>query len=213
MTEENKTGPSTPPSEALQQRPTAEDETPPPNPFDPARFAIKGNPAEAMGVRRLLVQVPVRKPTKQEFVRAHPDPQYQMLAAILEVESENETYVVIPEVAVAIPGETKLVTLTTAINRQGIVFLWPVPLPNPDGRVMAWHVTHRAAAERAKKNWVRMVSNMSAAAYDVFEADAEIAEPDWPDHAFKKLLEIAFGNGRVIDREDHPVLQQLLGHT
>ena len=182
-----------------------------PNPFDPARFAIKGNPAEAVGVRRVLVQVPVRKPTKQEFVRAHPDPQYQMQAAILELEVEKEKYVVVPEVASAIPGETRLVTLKAAINRQGTLFLWPVPLPTSDGHTNSWHTTHREAAERAEENWVRMVSNMSAAVYDVFEASAEIAEPDWPDHTFSKILEIAFGNGRVIDREDHPVLQELLG--
>ena len=40
-----------------------------------------------------------------------------------------------------------------------------------------------------------------------------VAEPDWPEHEFTKLLEIAFGNGRLIDRADHPVLQQLLGHN
>jgi hypothetical protein len=184
---------------------------PPPDPFAPERFAIKGNPAEVVGVRRVLVQVPVRKPTKQEFVRAHPDPQYQMQAAILELHVEKETYLVVPEVAGAILGETRLVTLKTAINRQGTLFLWPVPLPTSDGRTMAWHTTHREAAERAEENWVRMVANMSAAAYDVFEATAKIAEPDWPNHPFSKLLEIAFGNGRVIDREDHPVLQELLG--
>ena len=182
-----------------------------PNPFDPARFAIKGNPAEAVGVRRVLVQVPVRKPTRQEFVRAHPDPQYQMQAATLELKVEKEMYVVVPEVASAIPGETRLVTLKAAINRQGTIFLWPVPLPTSDGRTNSWHTTHREAAERAEENWVRMVSNMSAAVYDVFEARAEIAEPDWSDHTFSKILEIAFGNGRVIDREDHPVLQELLG--
>jgi hypothetical protein len=40
---------------------------------------------------------------------------------------------------------------------------------------------------------------------------AEIGKPNWPDVEFTKLLETAFGNGRLIDREDHPVLQQLLG--
>jgi hypothetical protein len=182
-----------------------------PNPFDPARFAIKGNSAEAVGVRSVLVQVPVRKPTRQEFVRAHPDPQYQMQAATLELKVEKEMYVVVPAVASAIPGETRLVTLKAAINRQGTIFLWPVPLPTSDDRTNSWHTTHREAAERAEENWVRMVSNMGTSTYDVFEASAEIAEPDWPDHTFSKILEIAFGNGRVIDREDHPVLQELLG--
>ena len=133
--------------------------------------------------------------------------------AILELKAEMETYVVIPEVAVAIPGETKLVTITTAINRQGNVFLWPVPLPNPDVREMAWHTTARAAADRAENKWVKVVANMSAGFYDIWEAEVEIADPTWTEHEFCELLEIAFGNGRLIDRQDHPVLKQLLGRA
>ena len=132
---------------------------------------------------------------------------------ILELKTENEVYAVIPDVAWAIPGETRPVTLTTSINRQGNIFLWPVPLPSTDGRTLAWHITARAAAERAEEKWVRVVANMAAAAYDVWTAEANIADPAWTDHTFQKLLEIAFGNGRLIDREDHPVLQQLLGRA
>ena len=176
-------------------------------------MAIKGNPADTIGIRRILTQVPVRKPNRQEFVRAHPEPQFKAPMAILELKAEMETYVVIPEVAVAIPGETKLVTITTAINRQGNVFLWPVPLPNPDVREMAWHTTARAAVDRAENKWVKVVANMSAGFYDIWEAEVEIADPTWTEHEFCELLEIAFGNGRLIDRQDHPVLKQLLGRA
>lgn len=116
-------------------------ETAAPDPFDPARFAIKGNPAEAVGAKRVLVNVPVRKPNKQEFFRAHPDPALRVQMAILELKAEREFYAVRPEVAAAIPGETRPVMLTTCINRQGNVFLWPVPLPTEDGRQLAWHTT------------------------------------------------------------------------
>ena len=184
-----------------------------PNPFDPEKLALKGNPAEAIGVTRALVHVPVRKPNKQEFFRVHLDPAYRCPMAVLDLKTERETYLVTPEVATAIPGEVKPVMLTTCISRQGVVFLWPVPLPSEDGRELAWHVTAREAAARAETKWVRMVANMSAGAYDVYEAPGEIADPNWPDHTFQKLLEVAFGNGRLIDREDHPVLKQLLGQA
>ena len=188
------------------------DEAPaPPNPFDPEMLALKGNPAEAIGVKRALVHVPVRKPNRQEFFRIHQDPGYRRPMAILDLKTEGEIYLVTPEVASAIPGEVKPVILTTCISRQGVVFLWPVPLPIEDGRELAWHVTAREAAARAETNWVRMVANMSAGCYDIWEASGEIADPNWPDHAFQKLLEVAFGNGRLIDKEDHPVLKQLLG--
>ena len=184
-----------------------------PNPFDPEKLALKGNPAEAIGVKRVLVQVPVRKPHRQEFFRAHPDSAYRCPLAILDLKTEGDTYLVTPEVAAAIPGEIKPMMLTTCVNRQGVVYLWPVPMPSEDGRKNAWHVTAREAAARAETKWVRMVANMSAGFYDIYEAPGEIADPIWPDHTFQQLLAVAFGNGHLIDREDHPVLKQLFGQA
>jgi len=174
---------------------------------------LKGNPADAIGVKRALTVVPVRKPNRQEFFRTHPNEEYAVQMATLELKTENETYAVSPEVAMAIPGETRIVRLTTTINRQGNVFLWPVLLPSNEGREMAWHSSAREAAERAQSNWVRMVANMGGGYYDIWEADGSVAEPQWPEHTFLQLLKVAFGNGRLIDREDHPVLQQLLGRA
>jgi hypothetical protein len=184
-----------------------------PDPFDPKSLALKGNPADAIGVKRALTVVPVRKPNRQEFFRTHPNEEYAVQMATLELKTENETYAVSPEVAMAIPGETRIVRLTTTINRQGNVFLWPVLLPSNEGREMAWHSSAREAAERAQSNWVRMVANMGGGYYDIWEADGSVAEPQWPEHTFLQLLKVAFGNGRLIDREDHPVLQQLLGRA
>jgi hypothetical protein len=39
----------------------------------------------------------------------------------------------------------------------------------------------------------------------------EVSEPVWPTATFKELLRIAFGNGRLIDSLEHPVIQRLLG--
>ena len=184
-----------------------------PNPFNPETLALKGNPAEAIGVKRALVHVPVRKPNRQEFFRVHLDPAYRCPVAVLDLKTERETYLVTPEVASAIPSEIKVVQLTACINRQGVPFLWSVPIPSEDGRENAWNSTAREAAARTETKWVRMVANMSAGAYDVYEAPGEIADPNWPDHTFQKLLEVAFGNGRLIDKVDHPVLKQLLGQA
>jgi hypothetical protein len=86
-----------------------------------------------------------------------------------------------------------------------------VTLPAPEGRENAWHTSARAAAERAEKDWVRMVANMGAGAYDVYIAPLGIPDPDWPEQTLRDLLKIAFGNGRLIDTLDHPVIQRLLG--
>ena len=148
-----------------------------PDPFDPARLALKGNPAETIGVKRVLAHVPVRKPNKQEFIRANPDPAYRIQMAILDLKTEGEIYAVLPEVAAALPGETRPVMLTTCVSRQGNVFLWPVPLPSSDGRELAWHTTARQAATRAETVWIRVVPNLGGGAYDIYEAPASIGDP------------------------------------
>jgi len=182
-----------------------------PDPFDPASLAIKGNPAEVIGAKRALVTVPVRKPNRQEFFRVHPDVTYALQMAVLELKSEREIYAVVPDIAMSLPGETRIVTLTTTQNRQGNIFLWPVPLPSDDGRQLAWHTSAREAAALARDEWVRMVANMSGGYYDVWKAEGTIADPQWPEHTFQQLLKTAFGSGRLIDNEDHPVLKLLLG--
>jgi hypothetical protein len=66
------------------------------------------------------------------------------------------------------------------------------------------------AAELGRTGWVRMTANMGLQAYDVAVAPADLGEPEWPDIAFKKILEIAFRDKRI-DSLDHPVLRRLRG--
>jgi hypothetical protein len=57
-----------------------------PDPFDPASLRLDPSYAETIGVRKLLITVPVRKPNRQEFVRMHRDPSYCLTpAAIIEL--------------------------------------------------------------------------------------------------------------------------------
>ena len=51
---------------------------------------------------------------------------------------------------------------------------------------------------------------MSLGAYDIFEATANIPDPVWPELSFTDILKIAFRD-KLIDRPDHPVIQQLRG--
>jgi len=133
--------------------------------------------------------------------------------ARIELKDDRETYLVIPDIARDIPGEYVMSTMHTCINRAGVVFLWPVRLPSPDGRQLAWHHSAQVAAEMAMKRWIRVKANMSLGAYDIFEASCTIPEPEWPsDISFPKLLEIAF-KGRLVDSLDHPVLKRLRGET
>jgi hypothetical protein len=51
---------------------------------------------------------------------------------------------------------------------------------------------------------------MSLGAYEMFQATADLPEPDWPDLTFPEILKIAFRD-HVVDRDDHPVVQRLRG--
>ena len=128
-----------------------------PNPFDPASLRLDQNFAETVGVKKHLMTVPVRKPNRQDFVRVHPDSSYRLTpAAIIEVKEDREVYLVTPNMAQDLPGEFAAATLFTTINRQGVLHLWPVKLPGPDGKHNEWHRSAAEAAELAMKRWVRL---------------------------------------------------------
>lgn len=182
-----------------------------PNPFDPAALRLDQSFADTVGVKKLLTTVPVRKPNRQDFVRVHSDPRYRLTpAAIIEVKDDREVYLVTPNMAQSLAGEFSTVTLFTAINRQGVLHLWPVKLPGPEGRHNEWHRSAAEAAERAMKKWVRVTASMSLSAYEIFEASGDLPEPAWPDFSFQEILKIAF-HERIVDRPDHPLLQRLQG--
>jgi hypothetical protein len=182
------------------------------NPFgDLSRLRMDQSFVGTAGVKKLLTTVPVRKPNRQDFVRVHPDPDYRLTpAAIIELKEDRETYLVTPDIAAEIPGEFGMAALYTTVNRQGVLHLWPVKLPGPDGKHNEWHRSAAEAAERAMHRWVRVTANMSLGAYDIFEATGALSEPEWPEISLPEILETAF-RGRVVDRLDHPLLNRLRG--
>jgi hypothetical protein len=181
------------------------------DPFDPAALRLDQSFAEAVGVKKLLTTVPVRKPNRQDWFRVHPDPSYRLTpAAIIEMKEDRETYLVVPGIAAELPGEFSVATLYTALNRKGVLHLWPVKLPGPDGKHNEWHRSAAEAAERGMNQWGRMTANMSLGAYEIFEPIGDISAPDWPDISFEEILKVAFRD-RIVDSMDHPLINQLRG--
>jgi len=180
------------------------------SPFDPANLRLSQNFGASAGVKKLTTTIPVRKPGKQDFVRVHPDPAYQIETAVLEFKEERETYLVAPGLWDGLLGELTPKVLFTTINRQKVVSLWPIILPGEDGRINSWSESAMDAATLGQKKWVRVSANMSLGAYDVFEATGEIPEPEWPELDLGQILEIAF-KGRFIKDSAHPALKRLRG--
>jgi hypothetical protein len=167
--------------------------------------------AAQQSAEKLLTTVPVRKPSKTDFFRVNPDDDYQLgPIGILELKEERETYLVSPEMTESLSSHVMRANLVTVINRQGVVFLWPLKLPRSDGRDNPWYQSAREAANLAKEDWVNIVANMSLGGYDIHKALGDLPEPEWPSQTLEELLDIAF-RGFLIDRPDHAVVKQLQG--
>jgi hypothetical protein len=178
--------------------------------LDLGRLRLGQDFEEKVGVRKALLTVPVRKPDRQSFVRVHPNPSWRLDTATLTLKEERETFLVDPSLWPELQGELAPTALFTAITRQGVVFIWPVRLPGPDGRLDTWSRSALDAVAMAQQGWVRVAANMSLGAYDVFVATGEFPDPEWPEVTFQQLLEIAFRD-RYIRDPGHSVIRKLQG--
>jgi len=177
--------------------------------FDLGQLRLSQNFGAAAGVKKLVTTVQVRKPNRQEFVRVHPESDYCIETVLLEFKDEGETFLVAQELWQELGHELVPKVLYTTINRQGVLRLWPIRLPDVDGRLDDWNRSALLAAEIAKKQWVRVSSNRAAGAYETYSATGELPEPEWPELTFNQIVEIAFGEGRFITSLDHPAVRKL----
>lgn len=179
---------------------------------DIASLRLSQDFARTAGVKKALLTVPVRKPNRQEWVRVHPGEDMCFPAAVLKQKDENESYILNVALRDELEGEWMPVTLYLATNRQGVVFLWPVRLPGEDGRLDPWNQSATEAVSLAMTGWVRVASNRSLGAYEVFQPTSTFPEPIWPEKTIDDLVTIAFRN-RVIESADHPILRLLRGEV
>jgi hypothetical protein len=160
-----------------------------------------------LGAKKRLTTVPIRKPNKHEFVRVHSTMEPMV---VMTLEDERETFLGTSDIADSHPGQMVKKELVPAITRQGVLFLWPLRVPGEYGKTDNWLASAREAAAHAVHAWVRVQSNMSLGAYEVYEAIGAIPDPVWPDLSMDEIVRIAV-RGRVINTIDHPVLRKLRG--
>jgi hypothetical protein len=184
-----------------------------PDPFDPESLRLPQDFTAALGVKRALLTVPVRKPAKEWFVRVHPDPAYHLQTVMVELKESNELYLVHQDLWPVLAGESTFTSkmLFLAVNRQRVLFFWPVRLPGLDGRVDNWSKSALDAAQLAMQRWVRVTSDQQLGAYTVCYAE-HASDPEWPEFSMRELLRVAFRD-YYINRLDHPILRQLRGEV
>lgn len=168
--------------------------------------------ADRAGVKKAILTIPVRKPPRQAFVRVRPGEEWRYPTLLLNLKEERETYLVHPSLAAELGPELTPTVIHLAIDRQGVMFLWPTRLPGSDGRLDEWSRTAAEAAQLAEARWVSLRANMSLGAYEVFEATGNIPEPEWPDLTLEQVIKIAFKD-RFIDSPSHPVVRRLRGES
>ena len=188
----------------------AEPEPDPYDTFNPENLRLDPSYLSQPAARKLLTTVPVKRPHRQNFIRVHPDQDYRILAAVLEIHEDREIFLVSPQFTASLgEGEYYAATLPVC-DTPGSAGIWPAKMPDPDGRQNAWHTSGLDAAQRAMKSWLRVVPNMNLGAYEVVQATDKLSEPQWPEQPSKELLRIAFKD-RIIDGPDHLVIRKLRG--
>jgi hypothetical protein len=145
-------------------------------------------------------------------VRVHPAPEFRENFAMVDLKDDREEYIVQPAILSELTSEVVYKTVFTAVNRQGVVFLWPIRLPAADDRKTEWPRSAREAAELAMTRWIRMKANMSLGAYEITVAESVMADPIWPGLSYADLVKIAFRE-RIITTLDHPVIKRLRGQS
>ncbi len=178
--------------------------------IDLEKLKLPQNYASMAGAEKVTTRIPVRKPTRQEFVRINPDEDFQLTTGIVELKDDNEIYLVDPSMLDELTGEWVPVRIVTAMSRQGVLMLWPLKLPTDEGKINPWHGSALEGAELAEKFWVKVASNRALGAYDVFKAVGDLPEPEWPNLTFAEMIGIAFKD-HYIEDSNHVVVQRLRG--
>jgi hypothetical protein len=191
-----------------------EEPTIPPNPLSrTSRFRIA--PAYIENIRKPEPTILVQKPGKFDFFRTHPS--FEITTCIVEVENKGdlkkELYVVEPLMLPLLEGDPAFEPrlLVGYVTRDGDFSLWPMKVASKDGKVNEWITSAHEVTQKARTEWVRLVSNMRTKRYEAWVSNATgFSEPEFPSFSVDEALERAFKH-RVIDSPDHAVVKILHG--
>ena len=178
--------------------------------FDIESLRISPDFAATLGATKVLTTVPCRKPDRQAFIRVRPEEDFQFGTAVIEIKEDREVFLLDPTLRELVSHELQIKLIYTAMTRQGTLFLWPVRMPGPDGRLDTWNESAHTAAQHAMHSWIRVQSNRQLGGYEIYQAAGNIPEPEWPDKTMAELLQVAFKKNFIKDL-DHPVLRALEG--
>lgn len=163
----------------------------------------------------LVFNADVRRPNGKEFVRIDTRPGRTLSVAMTETREQLAVQysIVTPGMVADMSalGSLNYYQLYSAVNREGVHFIWPVKLQT-GGASNDWLKTGLAAAEAAKVHWVRIFADLVQGRYRIMKAEGELDPPVFSEKPFNELLEMGFSD-RVIASSDHPICRKLRGQV
>jgi hypothetical protein len=161
------------------------------------------------------LKIPVGKPSKYDFFRAHPGSDYRRHAIMIPIKEregfDDTFYLVTPALAQELALDGKPYVISLLMDRIGNLRIWPIRLAMENEKDNRWWESARMAVRRAIDLWVRVIPGKDC--YHTVDANAGYApEPEWDKvKAFNELISIAFAPNGIIKDLDHPVVRDLFG--
>ncbi len=181
--------------------------------IDLERVRARADQSIDLGVTTEYTVIPIRNPKPDEFFRCMSDEEYSMDAHILSLKTENEWYLIDPDILPEIQLESQLRvrTLYVCVTMNSTPFVTCNPQHDQMGKINSWHLSGHRTMEEAKQCWVRRQADKANGGYIVTKAmNAKLPDPKWPTMTLSEIIDRAF-NKFYIDDINHPVLQRLRG--
>ena len=183
--------------------------------IDLERVRARADQSFDLGVTTEYTVIPIRNPKPDEFFRCMSDEDYSMDTYILSLKTENEWYLIDPDILPQIKLESQLrvMTLYVCVTMNSTPFVTCIPQPDEMGKINSWHTSGHITMEEAKLYWVRRQADKANSCYLVTKAmNAKLPDPKWPTLTLSEIIDRAFDKYYISDINDL-VLQRLRGET
>lgn len=156
-----------------------------------------------------------RKPTKHEWFRVNPEPDYNQVlwGFVHECGGEKVTYLTNPEIAQYLEShgaECRPLHTRICCSKTLVPFLWTIagPTASMAGRETPWLNNQLEAAHRAEKTWVRLQWNAPEMQHDIYENPQIVVEPKFPEKTHQEIITEIFKE-KFLASIDHPVVKDI----
>jgi hypothetical protein len=174
------------------------------DPFDEKNLSLRGVLGLDIGAKKLLTVVPCKPPGKQDWFRIHPE--FCLSVGMLKLEEDGDFYIFtkrVEHLAEPLPGYFKA-SLVIGVTSLGITFVWPVKSPVEGRKQDRYITTAIEAANRGRKEWMRIQWNNKLKAYDLYSTAKDYGDPRFPDLPHKEVVRIALQEF-LVDTPDHEI--------